>query len=173
LGDVLEDHLRLTPTGEVAAVVNRTSAPADVRPLSAAVAVGIGAIVAVQSAPPLAALVRERGRALDIEWGPVEGDLLDLGPTRVRVSVLLRNRLAAALQTAETPVARAALALAALAEIALTIGDALRADAQQRLAGLSEDEQRARLTTPSAVGDEGDARVITDAAGALLADIAG
>jgi hypothetical protein len=52
------------------------------------------------------------------------------------------------------------------------MGDALRADAQQRLAGLSEDEQRARLTTPSAVG-EGDARVITDAAGALLADIAG
>lgn len=173
LGDVLEDHLRLTPTGEVAAVVNRTSAPTDVRPLSAVVAVGIGAIVAVQSAPPLAALVRERARALDVEWGQVEGDLLDLGPTRVRVSVLLRNRLAAALQTAETPVARAALALAALAEIALTIGDALRADAQQRLAGLSEEEQRARLTTPSAVGDEGDARVITDAAAALLADIAG
>ncbi len=174
LGGALEDHLRLTSTGEVAAVLERAPLPSGVRPLGPGVAAGIGAIVAVQSAPPLAALVRERARTLDLEWGPVEGDVLDVGPTRVRVSLLLRSRLAAALQTADTPVARAALALAALTEMALTMGDALRVGAQSRLAALPEDEQRARLSAEPAGGDDGgDARIITDAVGALLADVAG
>lgn len=174
LGETLEDHLQLTPTGELAAVVERATLPSDVRPLSSAVATGIGAIVAVQSAAPLAALVRERMHTLDLEWGPVEADVLEVGATRVRVSTLLRSRLAAALQTADTPVTRAALALAALAEMALTLGDALRAGAQSRLAALPEKEQRARLTTEPVASDDGsDARIITDAVSALLADVAG
>ncbi|MGH7309537.1 MAG: hypothetical protein ACREK6_12645, partial [Candidatus Rokuibacteriota bacterium] len=69
----------------------------------------------------------------------------------------------------DTPAARAAVALAALTEIALAMGDAFRADAQSRLATLTEAEQRARLTAPLAV-DATDARVIMDAVRALLTD---
>ncbi|MGH7312615.1 MAG: hypothetical protein ACREJV_05535, partial [Candidatus Rokuibacteriota bacterium] len=109
LGGALEDHLRLTPAGEVTAVVERVPPPADVRRLGPAVAAGIGAVVAAQSACPLAALLREGARELHLEWGAVDGDLVEVGPTRARVSALLRARLAAALEPLGTPAARAAV----------------------------------------------------------------
>ncbi|HEY7366312.1 MAG TPA: hypothetical protein VIE37_19605 [Methylomirabilota bacterium] len=171
LGGVLEDHLRLTPAGEVTAVVERAPSPAVVRRLDGAVGAGIGAAVAAQSVAPLAGLIRERARALAVEWGPIDGDLVEVDATRARVSTLLRDRLAAALAAADTPAARAAVALAGLTEIALTLGDALRTHAQSRLAALPEDEQRACLTTTCAEDPATDARVIMDAVGALLADL--
>ncbi|MGH7312838.1 MAG: hypothetical protein ACREJV_06680, partial [Candidatus Rokuibacteriota bacterium] len=61
--------------------------------------------------------------------------------------------------------------LAALTEIALAMGDALRAGAQSRLAALPEDEQRARLTAPPADEPGTDARIIMEAVRALLTDV--
>ncbi|HSF05961.1 MAG TPA: hypothetical protein VLG10_09250 [Methylomirabilota bacterium] len=171
LGGALEDHLRLTPAGEVTAVVERARSPEVARRLDRAVAAGIGAAVAAQSAAPLARLIREHTRALPFEWGLVDGDLVEVDDTRARVSARLRGRLAAALAAADTPEARAAVALAALTEIALTLGDALRAHAQSRLATLPEDEQRACLTTPCAEDPAADARVIMDGVRALLTDL--
>jgi hypothetical protein len=171
LGGPLEDHLRLTPEGVVSAIVERAAPPLDVRPLGPPLAAGIGAVVAAHSAAPLAPLVREQAGSLAVEWGPVDGDLVDVGATRARVSTLLRARLAAALGAADTPAARAGLALAALTEIALAMGDTLRAGAQRRLATLAEPEQRARLA--ARLADEGgQARAITEAVETLLADIA-
>jgi hypothetical protein len=171
LGRALEDHLRLTPAGEVTAVVEPAPSPPIVRHLGSAIAAGIGATAAAQSAAPLAALIQERARALEFEWGPVDGDLVEVDASRARVSTRLRGQLAAALGAADTPAARAAVALATLAEIAMAMGDAFRADAQSRLATLTEDEQRACLTAPPA-GGAADARVIMDAVRALLTEVA-
>ncbi len=169
LGGALEDHLRLTPAGEATAIMEPAPSPATVRRLGSAVAAGIGATAAAQSVAPLATLIQERARALDFEWGPVDGDLVEVGASRARLSTRLRGRLAAALGAAGTPAARAAVGLAALTEIALAMGDALRADAQSRLATLTEGEQRACLAA-SPAADATDARVIMDAVRALLND---
>jgi hypothetical protein len=172
LGGALEDHLRLTQAGEVRAVTEPAPASPGGRPLAPAVAAGIGAILAAQSAAPLADLLRERTARLALAWGAVDGDLVAVGPTRARVSLLLRARLAAALAGLDTPAARAAAALTALTEIALAMGDALRAAAQAELAALPEDEQRRRLTAGPAAPSARDASLIVEAARALLSEVA-
>jgi hypothetical protein len=102
----------------------------------------------------------------------VDGDLVEVGPTGARVSILLRARLAAALAPLDAPAARAAGALAALTEIALAMGDALRAAAQGQLATLPEEEQRRWLTAGPAAAPGTDASIIMAAAHALLGELA-
>jgi hypothetical protein len=172
LGGALEDHLRLTPAGEVTAVMEPAGSSAGGRRLDPAVAAGIGAIVAAQSAAPLAPLLRERAARLAFAWGAVDGDLVEVGPTGARVSILLRARLAAALAPLDAPAARAAGALAALTEIALAMGDALRAAAQGQLATLPEEEQRRWLTAGPAAAPGTDASIIMAAVHALLGELA-
>lgn len=169
LGAALEDHLVLTSEGEIARLVAEPPPATDVRPLPPVVAAGVSAVVATLSAPPLRAAVQAVARALTLEWGPVTGDLLGLEADRARLSARLRARLQVTLREAANSEARAALALAALSEIALLLGDALRARAQVRVAALPEVEQRALLTFPPPP-DSTDARVIADAVEALLLD---
>lgn len=171
LGAALEDHLLLTAEGEVSRFVTEPPAPADLRPLPPAVAAGVGAVMATLSASPLGPAIHATARALTLEWGPVAGDLLDLEADRARLSARLRARLQAGLAEAANPGARAALALAALSEIALLLGDALRARAQGRVAALTEAQQRALLTSPPPA-DPAEARAIADAVEALLIDAA-
>ncbi|MGH7310061.1 MAG: hypothetical protein ACREK6_15350, partial [Candidatus Rokuibacteriota bacterium] len=102
LGGALEDHLRLTRAGEPTAVMEPAPVSATVRRLGFAVAAGIGATAAAQSAAPLAAFIQERARVMEFEWGPVDGDLVEVGTRRARVSTRLRERLAAALDAADT-----------------------------------------------------------------------
>lgn len=171
LGMALEDHLVLTAEGDVARVITEAVPPAPVRSLPAAVAAGVGAIVATLSTAPLGPALRETARGLAFEWGPVAGDLLEIGAARVRLSTRLRTEFVAGLGQAQRPAARAALALAALSEIALLLGDALRARAQERLAALPEPEQRRLLDAPPPA-DPADAHAIAGAVEALLADAA-
>jgi hypothetical protein len=171
LGAALEDHLVLTRDGEVARFVAEDAQVADVRPLAAVVAAGAGAVVATLSAPPLRAAIASVARALTLEWGPVRADLMSLEVDRARLSARLRARLQATLGEAASPEARAASALAALSEIALLLGDALRARAQARVAAMPEAEQRSLLTSPPPA-DPADARVIAGAVEALLLDAA-
>jgi hypothetical protein len=171
LGAALEDHLILTTEGEVSRLVAEPSPVTDVRPLPPVVAAGVGAVVATLSAPPLRAAVQAVARTLTLEWGPVSGDLLELAADRARLSGRLRARLQAVLGEAANPQTRAALALAGLSEIALLLGDALRARAQGSVAALPEVEQRALLTSPPPPNPT-DARVIADAVQALLLDAA-
>jgi hypothetical protein len=171
LGAALEDHLVLTSEGDVSRLVTEPPPAADVRALPPAVAAGVGAVVATLSAPPLRAAVQAEARALTLEWGPVTGDLFGLEADRARLSARLRARLQATLGEAASPEARAAMALAALSEIALLLGDALRARGQERVAALPEVEQRVLLTSPP-LPDATAARLITGAVEALLLDSA-
>ncbi len=170
LGAALEEHLVLTPEGTVVRVVEPPPQPDTVRPLPSTVNAGIGTVVAAGSAPPLAPFIRDAAAALALEWGPVAGDLVDVGAEEARLSTLLRRRLVDQLRAAVGPTLRAMLALTALTELALLLGDTLRVRAQARLATLPEPAQRLLLTSPPPASEPGDARVLTDAADALLSD---
>lgn len=169
LGGVLEDHLALDRAGEVLGPCTPAAQSPDVRPIASEVASGIVAVVAARSAPALRPLVRAAGARLALEWGPLARDLADVRRAPARVSNLLRAALAERLRGA-VPAERPGVGLAALAEIAGAVGDALRARAQERAAALSPEAQEALLSGPPA-SDPADARAITDAVAALLADL--
>jgi len=93
----------------------------------------------------------------------------------VRLSERLRAALAAGLGSASTAADRAALGLAAIAEMAALVGDALRARAQAEIVRLGAVEA-VGSPGPPAPADRGGAeraRDITAAVEALLADLAG
>lgn len=170
LGDVLEDHLELTPDGTVVRACAPLPPAQPARALPGGVAAGIGAAVAATSAPALASFVREAAAALRLTWAPVSGDLLEMTADEARLSTRLGERLAAEAATAPTPADRATVGLAALAEIAGLVGDALRARAQARVAALPVADQEALLAAPPPPAGAQEARVITAAVEALLED---
>jgi hypothetical protein len=127
-------------------------------------------VVATRSAPALGPIIRDEARRLALVWAPVAGDLVEIGPAQARVSTALRARLLATLATAGDGTARAAVALAAVSEIAQLLGDALRARAQARLASRPPAEQEAWLSASHPAAEAGDARLITAAVEALQAE---
>jgi hypothetical protein len=93
----------------------------------------------------------------------------------VRVAARLRDALAAGLAAAPTAADRAALGLAAVAEMAALVGDALRGRAQAEIVALGA-AAPPTLSSPAEPGGPGGAeraREITAAVEALLADLAG
>jgi len=169
LGQSLEDHLLLSPDGDLVAALEPPARHAAARPASPAVWPGVVGIVAAQSAPPLAPFIRQLAAGLALEWGPVAGDLARLDGARARVDDRILAVLGAALAAAPGRAERAAIALAALAELAALVGDVLRARAQAALAALPLDAQAAAL---EAAADGGGAKTIAEAVGALLAEAA-
>ena len=163
----IEDHLALTPSGDVLAVVAPPAPALAAMPVPPAVAAAVVAIVAARSAPALAPMIREAG--LELEWGPIEHDLLTIDERRARVSIRIAPAAAELLAAASTRAARAGAALTILAELATLLGDPLRARAQASLLALDPDTQRRALATapsdPSA-----DAPVIAHAVEILLSD---
>jgi hypothetical protein len=168
LGVPVEDHLALSSAGDVQAVLEPPLPSASPRPLPQTVVRAAGAIVAATSVPALARFVVGEAGGLALEWGPVAGDLVQIDGRRARLSTRLRDVLADRAARVEGP-ERAALGLAALVEIAMLVGDALRARAQARIATLPPVEQMAALAAPPAPAPD-DAATITDGAAALLAD---
>jgi YD repeat-containing protein len=169
LGVVLEDHVVLAPDGAVLDVPRPPSDSPLVRPLPGAVASGVVTIVLASSAPPLAASIRDVAGSLRFEWGPVAADLVEIAPSRVRLSAKLMRALQTVLARAESRLERVGVAFAALGEIAELVGDALRRRAQAELERASAAEQASALAT-QAVEVDGDAVVIGAAVEALLAD---
>ena len=169
LGQSLEDHLLLSPDGDLVAALEPPARHAAARPASPAVWPGVVGIVAAQSAPPLAPFIRQLAAGLALDWGPVAGDLARLDVARARVDDRILAVLGAALAAAPGRAERAAIALAALAELAALVGDVLRARAQAALAALPLDAQAAAL---EAAADGGGAKTIAEAVGALLAEAA-
>ncbi len=172
LGGPVADHLEMTGEGEVTRLAGDAPPASGTQSLAEGVAAGIGAVVAATSAAPLAPFIRAAAQALALEWGPVPGDLVEVHGHGARVSTRVRERLRELLRQAPSPHQRAATALAALSEIALLVADALRARAQARMAALGEAEQRARLSSSTPPAAATDARAITIAVEALLADAA-
>ncbi|PYN96271.1 MAG: hypothetical protein DMD91_22040 [Candidatus Rokuibacteriota bacterium] len=166
LGTAVEDTLTLTNEGDVVGIVESLPPPPERGPIAGEVADGIGAIVAAVSAPPLAAAIRAAAHRLTLTWAPLHGELANVNGDTVCVSSRLRARLAVSLESSSDD-ARRDVALAMLTEVALLLGDVLRARAQASVAELSEPEQRALLETPAPDADT--ARAITAAVAALAA----
>ena len=162
----MEDTLTLTNEGDVVGIVESLPPPPERGPIAGEVADGIGAIVAAVSAPPLAAAIRAAAHRLTLTWAPLHGELANVNGDTVCVSSRLRARLAVSLESSSDD-ARRDVALAMLTEVALLLGDVLRARAQASVAELSEPEQRALLETPAPDADT--ARAITAAVAALAA----
>ena len=175
LGRKLEDSLRLRADGDLDTILADEPAPSASRALPDLVWAGVAALVAARGAEPLAPFVESVARTYSLEWGAVARDLVQIGRGRVRLSERLRAALAAGLGSASTAADRAALGLAAIAEMAALVGDALRARAQAEIVRLGAVEA-VGSPGPPAPADRGGAeraRDITAAVEALLADLAG
>ncbi len=169
LGRPLADHLVLAPDGELRRILEAPPPDHAVAPAPAEVWSGVVAAVVAGSVAPLAPSIREVAAELRLEWGPLDRELVRIEGRGVRADTRLRGALAEALAATSDAAARAGLALAALAEIAAGVGDALRHRAQARLATRPEAEQRAALEAlgRQASGPD-EARAISAAVALLL-----
>jgi len=167
LGQPLEAHLLLGRDGDLVTVLAAEPAAAMSRPLPATVWSGVVAAVAARCAPPLAPFVESVAASLSLEWGPVALDLAQIVPGRVRISDRLRQALAARLAAASARADRAALGLAAIAEMAALVGDELRGRAQAEILSLPLDAQPAALEGATGAATRGRAERARDIAAAV------
>jgi hypothetical protein len=175
LGQRLEDHLVLRPDGDLVTVLADEPVATKSRPLPAAVWSGVVAAVAAQCAPPLAPFVESVAASFSLEWGPIAHDLAHIGHGRVRISDRLRQTLGARLAAAAARADRAALGLAAIAEMAALVGDELRGRAQAEILSLPPAAQPAALEGTTGIAMRGRverARDIAAAVDALLEESA-
>src|SRR5262249_8213460 len=96
-------------------------------------------------APPVARVVESAAASFSLAWGPIAHDLAQIGHGRVRISDRLRQTLRAGLAAAPARADRAALGLAAIAEMAALVGDELRGRAQAEILSLPPAAQPAAL----------------------------
>jgi hypothetical protein len=169
LDSLLADHLALDHDGTLLRVLPAASDDPAVVALAPAAKTGLIAVVIAESAAPLAPWLRAVAGALALEWGSTGHDLIRLGPDRARISWSVRDALAARVAAATTPGARLMAGLAALREMALLLGDALRGRAQAALGAASPEVQRAALLTGATVAtDPTLARELAEGAGTLV-----
>jgi hypothetical protein len=170
LDTALEDHLVLAPDGRVLAAALPAPEAEPRRPLAPSVLTGLVAVVVAASAPPLAAAIRAVAAGLALEWVPLAGEIAVLAEGRAEISTRLRRALARRLAVAGSRVEQVRLGFAAVAELGLALGDALRARAQARLAAATPTAQAAVFDARSPAGAAAGAREIGVAVEALLED---
>lgn len=158
LGGPLEDRLVLDRGGEILESPPPVPDPGAPAPLPPIWRAALGELIARESAPALASAIAAVTDDLDLEWGPVPGDLLRLHGQRVRLSRRLREAGEAARAGAVSPQERAEQALRFVLEVARLLGPEVRRRAQARLEALPEPEQRrildeAPADLPDALGD--------------------
>jgi hypothetical protein len=169
LDSPLEVHLVLTPEGRLLRATLPPAEPAPPQALPLVIAAGLTAVVVASSAPPLAASIRAIAADLAPRWAPLTGDLAVLAGGRLDISTRLRRVLAERVTVADGRIEQVRLGFAAVAELGLALGDALRARAQAQLATATPAEQAASLEVRSAEAAAG-AREIGAAVEALLED---
>lgn len=145
LGAVLDDHLILSPSGDVLEIRTPPPEAPETLALDAVIAVGVVALVAVSSAAALASSIRAAADTYALEWGPVRWDLLAATADGARLSHRLRAAIEARVAAAATHADRLAVALAGLHAIADLVGDDFRARAQARLEAAPLEAQAAAL----------------------------
>lgn len=158
LGGPLEDRLVLDRTGEILESPEPAADAAAPAPLPPIWRGALGELIARESAPALAPAIAAVTEDLDLEWGPVPGDLLHVHGQRVRLSRRLREAGATARAGAASPQERAEQALRFVLEVARLLAPEVRHRAQARLEALGEDEQRRVLEAapaelPEALGE--------------------
>jgi hypothetical protein len=171
LGEAIEDHLRLDPEGTAVEIIVTPRATLPPRRVSPEILDGVASAAAALGAPPLAPFVREIAAACELTWSSLDGHLVAVERTHLRISHTLRQTLARRLQGATTRAQRLTLGLATITELAHLFGDPLRARAQSHIAALPAEFQAHALTqTDSAETRADDAKRIAKAVEALLAD---
>jgi len=141
LGRSLEERLALTPGGEL---IERFVAAPDTRPpapLAPLWSTALGAVIARESAPPLASAIAEVMSGLALAWGPVPGDLVAFDGARVTISRKLKDAADDWIARGARGPERAERAAALVLEVARLLAPAVRLRAQQALEALSEEEQ--------------------------------
>jgi hypothetical protein len=164
LGQPLEDRLVLDPGGEI---VRRLEGRDDARgpaPFTPVWRPALAALVARESAPVLAGALGDALDDLELEWGPVPGDLIRLEADVVRVRRQLLDVGLAWIREAVGGTARGERAGALALEVARLLAPELRRRAQARLEALRpEEQQRAWEASQSA-----DAAPLRESVGRLL-----
>lgn len=158
LGGPLEDRVVLDRAGEVIESPPPAPDAAAPAPLPPVWRAALGEMIARESAPALASAIAAVTDDLEVEWGPVPGDLLRVHGQRVRLSRRLREAGTAARAGAASPQERAEQALRFVLEVARLLGPEVRDRAQARLEARPEAEQRRVLEDaphelPEAFGD--------------------
>jgi len=167
LGRSLEDRLVLDAAGDV---VHRSPPRPDPRPpapLPPLWARALAALIARESAPPLAGPIGQALDALRLEWGPAPGRLLEERGDTLTLSRRLHDEGMAWVRGAERA-ERGERAARLVLEVARLAAPPVRARAQARVAALPEAEQ-ARLL---AAGDAGPDERLDAAVGRLVALVA-
>ena len=144
LGQPIEDRLVLDRSGELLA---RPAPPADARAPAALPPVwhaALAALIARESAPPLAGAIAEVLEGASLEWGPVAGDLVGGDGRRVRIARRLRDVAGDWIRAAQPGLPRAERAAAFALEVARLLAPTVRLAAQLALEALPEAEQLAR-----------------------------
>jgi len=145
LGRPLEDRLVLDRAGEVIEIPALANDRAPAAPLAPVWTAALGDLIARESAPALAASIREVTSALALEWGAVPGDLLRVDGQTVRISRRLKDAAVAGLRERPPGPERAEGAIQFILEVARLLAPLVRPRAQMRLCARSEDEQRRAL----------------------------
>lgn len=130
LGEPIEDHLVLDESGEIIAILSPTPIEGAVSPFSPRWRSVLSALIALQSSPLLAQWIGQALEGLQVEWGPVAGDLIDASGDRVRVSLTLARRFSDRLSRIQSADGRRGLSLRLIEEIARLLGPLLRSRAQ-------------------------------------------
>src|SRR5437870_13775356 len=86
LGRPLEDHLFLSPEGDLRHVLQPVAADGASRPIAPEIRAGVAAAVAAGSTAPLASVIEDVARTVALEWGAVARDLVEIERDRIRVS---------------------------------------------------------------------------------------
>jgi hypothetical protein len=165
LGGPLEDRLVLDRSGEILESPPPAPDAAPGAPLPPVWRGALGELIARESAPALALAIAQVTDDLELEWGPVPGDLLRVHGQAIRLSRRLREAGAAARAGAASPQERAEQALRFVLEVARLLAPEVRRRAQARLEALSEDEQRRVLEEAPAKLPE----ALDDSVGRLIA----
>ncbi len=153
LGQPIEDRLVLDRSGEV---LSRPAPLADARapaPLPPVWRPALAALIARESAPPLAEAIAEVVAGLSLEWGPAPGDLVSVDGTRVRLARRLRDVATDWIRAAAPGPPRGERAAVFALEVARLLAPTARLVAQIALEALPEEEQLRRWEAASAAGD--------------------
>jgi len=170
LGRALEDRLELTASGDLVRIVDAAPRGGERAPVASEITDGVGAIVAATSAPALAPVIRAAVKHLSLSWAPLDGELMAVTETTVELSSRLYAALTERLRSLPRE-RRPGAGLEALTELALLLGDELRARAQDAMAALPEAKQRALMEDPPEPAAD-TAGVIAGAVATLIAGAA-
>ena len=145
MGEPIEDHLILDPNGEVLAVLPVPIPEGARTPFSPRWRRAVGELIAHSSAPLLQPSILGVVERLQLEWGPVAGDLVEAAGEHLVVSLQLPRIFRRKVEAQKDPRERVSVAVRCATEVAKLLGPAVRGQAQAALASLPESEQRAAL----------------------------